>query len=117
MAGESDDNDVLVTRTNRVEIDWPQLVGYYGGIGLALAAEILDPPLAIFIGAIPLIKMLKRPGASRPTRVVAQLLEGASVPVGGSAEAAIRIKSPEQSQQGRQEQRRERAGQGQPANA
>lgn len=97
----SEENDVLVTRTNRVEIDWPQLVGYYGGIGLALAAEIIEPPLALFIGAIPLIKMLKRPGASVPTRVVAQLLEGAAVPVGGEAQSAIRIKSPDEERQGK----------------
>jgi hypothetical protein len=101
----AEENDVLVTRTNRVEIDWPQLVGYYGGIGLALAAEIIEPPLALFIGAIPLIKMLKRPGASVPTRALAQLLEGAAVPVGGEAQSAIRIKSPDEEQQGKRQQR------------
>ena len=101
----AEENDVLVTRTDRIEIDWPQLIGYYGGIGLALAAEVIEPPLAIFIGAIPLIKMLKRPGASVPTRAVAQLLEGAAIPVGGEAQSAVRIKQPgEGQQQGQQKQ-------------
>jgi hypothetical protein len=104
----AEENDVLVTRTNRVEIDWPQLVGYYGGIGLALAAEILDPPLAIFIGAIPIIKLLKRKGASFPTRLVTQVIEGAAVPVGGEAQSAVRILSPEESQQ-RAEQRNQQS--------
>lgn len=107
MAGGDDNNDVLVMRTDRVEVNRPKLVGYYGGIGLALAAEIIEPPLALFIGAIPLVKMLKRPGASIPTRLVAQLVEGAAIPVGGEAQSAIQIKSPRESEQGRQEQQRE----------
>lgn len=95
----AEENDVFVTRTARIEVDWPQLIGYYGGIGLALVAEIIEPPLALFIGAIPLIKMLKRPGASVPTRVVAQVLEGAAIPVGGEAQSAVRIKNPNEEQQ------------------
>jgi hypothetical protein len=47
--------------------------------------------LALFIAAIPLLKMLNHPSASRPTRFVGQLLEGAAKPVGGSAEATIQL--------------------------
>ncbi len=87
--GEQDQG--LVSRFGPIEVDWPRTIGYYGGIGLALAFELIEPPLAIFIAAVPLFKMFNHPKASRPTRFVAQLLDGAAKPVGGSAEATIRI--------------------------
>ena len=111
----AEENDVLVTRTSRIEIDWRQLAGYYGGIGLAVFAEVLDPPLAIFIGAIPLIKMLKRKGASFPTRLVTQVLEGAAVPVGGEAQSAVRIIPPEEAEQRQKEQQDKRSAHPAPA--
>lgn len=83
----------LTSRIGPVEVDWPRTIGYYGGIGLATAFGLIEPPLAIFIGAIPLLKMLNRPQASVPTRFVAQVLDGASKPVGGSDEAVFRLKS------------------------
>jgi hypothetical protein len=64
---------------------------YDGGLGLATAFELIEPPLAIFIAAIPLLKMLNSPGASRPTRFVGQVLIGAAQPVGSSAEATIQL--------------------------
>lgn len=48
--------------------------------------------LAIFIAAIPVLKMLNHPGASRLTRFAGQLLEGAAKPVGGSSEATVQLK-------------------------
>ena len=54
---------------------------------------LVEPPLAIFIAAIPLLKMLNHPGASAPTRFVGELLEGAAKPVGGSSEVTIQLKS------------------------
>jgi hypothetical protein len=83
----------LTSRIGPIEIDWPRAIGYYGGIGLASAFELIEPPLAIFIGAIPFFKMLNHPRASRPTRFVAQLLDGAAKPVGGSDEAAFRLQT------------------------
>ena len=62
----------LVSRIGPVEIDWPRSIGYYGGIGLATAFGLIEPPLAIFIAAVPLFKMLNHPKASRPTRFAAQ---------------------------------------------
>ena len=81
----------LTSRVGPVEIDWPQLIGYYAGIGLAVAFELLEPPLALFVAGIPLYKMLNRPQASPPTRVAAQILEGMAKPVGGDADSAIRL--------------------------
>ncbi|HEX7733283.1 MAG TPA: hypothetical protein VF458_00415 [Ktedonobacteraceae bacterium] len=94
MAKQSDVHEQTLGMSSRVgplEIDWPRTIGYYGGISLALAFELIDPPLALFIAAIPLLKMLNRPGATRPSRFVGQLLEGAARPVGGSAEATIQL--------------------------
>ena len=41
-----------------VEIDIPRTLGYYGGIGAAVAFGVLEPPIAVFIAALPVIKML-----------------------------------------------------------
>lgn len=81
----------MVSHFGPIQIDWPRTIGYYGGIGLATAFELIEPPLAIFIAAIPLLKMLNHPGASVPTRFVGELLDGAAKPVGGSSEATIQL--------------------------
>ena len=81
----------LVTRLGPLEIDWPKSLGYYGGIGLAVALEVIEPPLAIFIAAIPVLKLLKHPREPWPFRVVADVLEGAAKPVGGDAESVVRV--------------------------
>ena len=83
----------MVSRIGPIEIDWPRTIGYYGGIGLATAFELIEPPLALFIAAIPLLKMLNHPGASVPTRFVGQLLDGAAKPVGGSSEATVQLRT------------------------
>lgn len=81
----------MVGKLGPLEIDWPRTIGYYGGVGLALTFELVEPPLALFIAAIPLLKLLNRPDFSRPARFVGQLLEGAARPVGGSAESTIQL--------------------------
>lgn len=81
----------MSSRVGPLEIDWPRTIGYYGGISLALAFELIEPPLALFIAAIPVLKMLNRPGATRASRFIGQLLEGAARPVGGSAEATVQL--------------------------
>jgi hypothetical protein len=73
-----------------VQIDVPQAVGYYGGIGAGLALGILEPPLAAFIAAVPLIKILAERSSS-PVRFVGELLEGAAKPIGGDAEGTVRL--------------------------
>src|SRR5256885_12375820 len=81
----------LVTRVGSLEIDWPRSIGYFGGIGIAVACELIAPPIAIFIAAIPLLKLFKHPGRPWPLRVVADALEGAAKPVGADAEAVVRL--------------------------
>jgi len=34
----------LTSQVGPVEINWPLTVGYYGGIGLAVATEMVTPP-------------------------------------------------------------------------
>jgi hypothetical protein len=89
----NEQKQTMVSRFGPVEIDWPRTIGYYGGVGLATAFGLVEPPLAVFIAAIPLLKMLNHPGASLPTRFVGELLEGAAKPVGGSSEATIQLTS------------------------
>lgn len=81
----------LTSRVGLVEINWPQTIGYYGGIGVALAFELIEPPVAIFIAAIPIFKMLSHPKMPMPVRIAGQVLEGAAQPVGGADEATIHL--------------------------
>jgi len=93
MADENEQG--LMSRVGPVEINWPLTVGYYGGIGLALAFDLVAPPVAIFIAAIPFMKMIDRPGASKPTRMVSQVLQGVATPVNGDAPSSIRLTTPD----------------------
>jgi hypothetical protein len=89
--GKQPEDRGLVTRIGPLEIDWPKSIGYYGGVGLAVAFEIIEPPLAIFIAAIPFVKLVKKPRDPWPVRVVADVIEGAAKPVGGDAESVVRV--------------------------
>jgi hypothetical protein len=86
-----------------IEIDVPQTVGYYGGIGAALAFGLLEPPMAAFIAAVPLIKILTERGSPVPVRFVAEILQGAAKPVGSDAEGTVRLADPDRAQRERQE--------------
>jgi hypothetical protein len=96
----------LTSRVGPIEIDWPRSIGYYSGLGATVALEFIEPPLAIFIAAIPFFKILNRPLASRPTRFVSQMLEGMAKPVGGDSSATIELTSPD-IPKGQEEQRAE----------
>jgi len=80
----------LVTRIGSIEIDWPKAVGYFGGVWLAVAYDVIAPPLGLFIAAIPVLKLLKRPDQPWLLRIASDVLEGAAKPVGGDAETTIR---------------------------
>lgn len=89
--GQTPEDRGLVSRIGPIKVDWPRSIGYYGGISLAVAAGAIEPPLALFIAAIPFLKMLNRPAASQPERFIGQVLDGAAKPVGGSSEATIEL--------------------------
>jgi hypothetical protein len=92
MAADSDQG--LVSTIGPVKIDWPRTIGYYGGIALAVALELIEPPLALFVAAVPLIKMLNHPKMPKQTRFVSHLLDGAAKPVGGDAQATLSLITP-----------------------
>ncbi len=85
----------LTSQAGALEIDWPRSIGYFGGVALAVAFELIEPPLGLFIVAIPFIKLLNRPQVPRPARFVAQLLDGAAKPLGGDSDATIRLTTPD----------------------
>jgi hypothetical protein len=81
----------LVSRIGPVEVDWPRTAGYYGGVGLAVGLGLIEAPLGLFIAAVPIVKMLTRPGVARSLRFVGQLIEGAAKPVGGDGDGYVRL--------------------------
>lgn len=42
----------------RIEVDVPRSVGYFGGLAAAVGLGLVEPPLAIFIAAVPLFKAM-----------------------------------------------------------
>lgn len=80
----------MVSRIGPIEINWPRTMGYYSGIALALGLELIEPEIALFIAAIPVLKALQRPTASPPRKFVSEFIDGASQPVGGTANTTFR---------------------------
>lgn len=81
----------LVIQFGSLEIDIPRSTGYYGGVALAVAVGLIDPPLGLFIAAVPVLKMLTNARFPTPVRFVGQFLEGSALPVGGDAEGTVRF--------------------------
>jgi hypothetical protein len=78
-------------RIGGVTVDVPRSVGYYGGVAAAVGLGIVEPPLGIFIAGIPVIKALTHRAAPPAIRLVGAILEGGAKPVGGDADAVVRI--------------------------
>jgi len=78
-----------------LEIDIPRTLGYYGGISAAVAVGVLEPPVAVFIAALPVVKMLGTRVAPAPLRFFVQILQGAGKPVGGDGQGTIRLNDPD----------------------
>jgi hypothetical protein len=80
-----------------VEVDVPRSVGYFGGLAVAVAVGLIEPPLALFIAAVPVFKSLTNTALPKAVRVVGEVLEGAAKPVGSDAEGVIELKDQQQS--------------------
>ena len=91
MSVAQKDDGRLVAHVGKVDVDIPRSVGYFGAIGLAVAFEVIEWPVGLFIAAIPFVKMLNRPKLPDPVRFVEHVLDGAAKPVGGDSEGTIRI--------------------------
>ena len=81
----------LVSRVGPIEIDWPRSAGFFGALAAATAVGLIEPPLGLFIAAVPFIKMLDRPQLPVLPRFISQVLDGMAKPVGGDAEGTIRF--------------------------
>jgi hypothetical protein len=79
----------LVSRVGPIEVDWPRSIGYFGGITVATALGVIEPPIAIFIATIPFFRLLIHPNAPLPVRFVGQVLEGAGTPLGAGGKSVI----------------------------
>ena len=85
----------MVVQVGRLQIDVPRSLGYFGGIGAAVAFGVIEPPLGLFIAAIPVLKMLGKADFPQPVRFVEEVLDGAAKPVGGEAQGTVRLRDPE----------------------
>src|SRR5436305_12714133 len=81
--------NVMEVQVGTVEVDVPRSVGYFGGLAAATALGLIEPPLALFIAAVPLYKVLTNTALPKAVRFVGEVLEGAAKPVGSDAEGVI----------------------------
>jgi hypothetical protein len=81
----------MVLRISPVEVDVPRSLGYFGGVAVAVAVGLIEPPLGVFIAAVPFVKMLTAAGAPDPLRFLGLVTEGAAQPVGSSGQGTVRL--------------------------
>ncbi|GAB2963296.1 hypothetical protein LWP59_13545 [Amycolatopsis acidiphila] len=82
---------VLAIDIGPVSVDVPRSAGYFGGLAIAVGAGLIEPPLALFIAAVPIFKILTNSALPLPIRTVGELLEGAAKPVGSDAEGVVAL--------------------------
>ncbi|GAC1332292.1 MAG: hypothetical protein NVSMB17_11260 [Candidatus Dormibacteria bacterium] len=92
-AGGSTGERALNGKVGPVRVHWPTTVGYYGGVGLAVAVGMIEWPVAIFIGAVPVVKMLKDRSTPTPLRYFVDMFQGAAKPVGGDGDSMMELES------------------------
>lgn len=86
----SPEDDGVTGRTDHIEIDWPRSIGFFGALGAAIALDLVPVAIGAFVAAVPFLKLMNRPNASKPQRFVGHLVDGAAKPVGGDSEGTIR---------------------------
>ncbi len=79
-----------MVRLGPVHVDVPRSLGYFGGIGLAVALDLIAPEIALFVALIPIVKLLRRKDATKIEKALAAVVEGAAKPLGGDAESTVR---------------------------
>jgi hypothetical protein len=83
--------NVLEVQIGTIEVDVPRSIGYFGGLAAAVGLGLIEPPLAIFIAAVPVYKAMTNSVLPRPVRAIGEFLEGAAKPVGSDAEGVIQL--------------------------
>lgn len=81
----------LSSRLGPLEIDWPRSAGYYGGVAVAVAFDVIEWPVGLFLAAIPLVKLLNRGALPRSVRFTVQMFDGMAKPVGGDSKGTIQM--------------------------
>ena len=85
-----DERDLSGMVGDHIEVDWPRSIGYFGALGAGVAFELIPLPIALFVASVPFLKMLRGPNAPRSQRFISELVDGASLPVGGDSEGTVR---------------------------
>lgn len=73
-----------------IEVDWLRSIGFFGAIGAAVALDLVSMPIAVFVAAVPFLKLMNRPNAPKPQQFFSHLVDGAAKPVGGDSEGTVR---------------------------
>lgn len=73
-----------------IVVDWPRSIGFFGAIGAAVALDLISMPIAVFVAAVPFLKLMNRPNAPKPQQFFSHLVDGAAKPVGGDSEGTVR---------------------------
>lgn len=63
-----DSNDRVIANVGPFQVDVPQSLGYFSGIAAAAAFGFLEPLVAVFIAAVPVLKMRANPAAAAVRR-------------------------------------------------
>jgi len=88
------DQKGLTGQVGNIEIDLPRSLGFFGGLGAAVALDLVPIPIALFVAGVPFLKLLNRPNAPKPQRIVSHIVDGAAKPVGGDSEGTVRWAKP-----------------------
>jgi hypothetical protein len=91
-------DSLIEVRVGSVALDVPRSVGYYGGVIIAVGVGLIEPPLGVFIAAVPLLKLLTHHALPVAVRLVGQVMEGVAKPVGGDAEAVFQFEDQQQTE-------------------
>src|SRR5215470_3348054 len=78
----------LVSRLGPLEVDWPKSIAYFGGLALAVAFDVISPPVGLFIAGIPIGMLFRTPGRGWPLRIIT---EGPAKPGADGSEARVRV--------------------------
>src|SRR5437016_5228012 len=84
-------DSVLEVEVGRVRVDVPRSAGYFGGLAIAVGMGLVEPPLAVFIAAVPVFKALTNSALPLAVRTVGEILQGAAKPVGSDAEGVVEM--------------------------
>lgn len=69
----------------------PRSVGYNGGVALAVAIEMIELSLGLFLATIPVVMLLDRRDLPKAVHLAVRVFDGMAKPVGGDAKWTIQL--------------------------